>query len=241
MNIHFEVAERQANGQVMTQYNPASGIAEIIYWNVSPEHVPSFVPGTSHVIIRAVDTTVIPSIWKGFMGAASNGLNTLTNKLNSMFNQQQQPVQPGFEQPTNAPKAPFRPTEVHTGVKVIMPRDKVLKLVGAPECYRNGLIIAGGDIVEYSTVSKELTVDLYNMLQVDVTLQKGDIIAYGYFFTVESTIVPSSFSSTPLAAEQTVPTPSPFMSAPKGAPIPGTIRQPGVGTGVGTEINFMKQ
>lgn len=233
MNIHFEVAERQANGQVLTKYNAASGQAEIITWDVSPEHIPTFVPGTSHVIIRAVENTLIPSIWKGFMGAASNGLNSITNKINSMFGQQQQPpVEPGFEQPNNT-RAPFRPTEVHTGVKVIMPRDKVLKLVGAPDCYKNGLIIAGGDIVEYSSVSTELTVSMYNMLSSDITLQKGDIIAFGYFFAAESSMVQS-----PLYKQQTEPVVeqpqqatqvNQFGRAPRPAPIPGS------------GINFNKQ
>lgn len=196
MQIHFEVAEKQADGQVLTQYNPGSGCAEIIHWQTPPENVPSFIPGTSHVIIKAVEPVLVPSIWKGFMGAAGNGISSgldkLTNKINSMFNQQQmQPqVQPGFEQPNQSVnKTPFRPTEVHTGVKVIMPRDKILKLTTSPKLYQNGLFIVGGDIVEYSSISVELSVWVYNMLSTDVTLQCGDEIALGYFLQVESSVV----------------------------------------------------
>lgn len=208
MQMHFEVAEKQANGQVLTQFNTSSGAAEIIHWDVLPEHIPSFIPGTSHVIIRAVENTVIPSIWKGFMGAASNGLSSLTNKINSMFGQQPTQVAPGFEQPSTN-KTPFKPTEVHTGVKVIMPRDKVLRLTGHPDCFKNGIILAGGDIVEYSSLSTELSVFMYNMLSTDVTLQRGDPIAFGYFFQVESSMV-----NTQPKPVQTYATPTPIGRAP---------------------------
>ncbi len=179
----FEIAEKLINGEVQTQYNPSKGVAEIVTWNVIPANIPSFVPGTNYVIFKAAEATMIPSIWKGFMGVANNGLNAITNKINSMFGQASAVV------PEADNYAPFKPVDVHTGVKVVMPKNEALKISASPKCYKNGLVLVSNDIIHSTTTPHEIVFSFYNFLNTDITLQCGDEIAVGTFIKVEGAAV----------------------------------------------------
>lgn len=185
MNRYFEAAEKLSKGDIITRYNNVTGQAEVVKWEVAPENIPVFNPGSSMVFIKAVETVTIPSIWKGFMGVANNGLNAISNKINSMFGSMSAQV----ENTVVDNQSPFKPTEVHTGVKVFMPRNEILRISSTPNCYKNGLVLVGGELVSFSTNPVEITLHFYNMLTTEITLQRGDTIAVAVFEKVESTAI----------------------------------------------------
>lgn len=185
MDHQFMIADRKVNGQFQTTFDNNSGQAVVVGWDIPPENIPRFQPGKCAVTIKAAEATLVPSIWKAFGGAANVGLNSLTNKLNSVFGG----MNPTANEPAPDYQQPFRPIEVHTGIKVIIPRDEILVLSSPQSCFKNGLVLVGNTIIDPDRGNDEITVWVYNILSTDITLQRGDDIAVGYFTKVIGAMV----------------------------------------------------
>lgn len=216
---HFEAAERMENGQVVTRFDQVSGQAVVERWDIKPENMPVFRPGTGYAVIRSAEDVIIPSVWKGFLGVANTGMSSIANKLNSLLGAVPQAGA------INTPdyNKPFKPVEIHTGLKVVMPKNEVLQFVVTTQNASNGLMLVGGQAVTGDRANNEITLLFYNMLSSDITIQVGDELAFGFFTELKGI----ALANTQFVDDtQTVPTPKPMpigTPMPIGAPMPMNI------------------
>lgn len=177
MEHRFLEAERKVNGVVQTTFDSVAGQAVVMGWNIPPENIPKFQPGKCQFILKAAEATVIPSIWKAFGGSVNAGLTSLTSKINGLL---------GGMEPTAGNQSvdfqqSFRPVKVHTGIKINMPRDEIVILSPSANCYKNGIVLIGDTVLDPDMAGSEISLHFYNILSTDVTIQRGDDIAVGYF------------------------------------------------------------
>ena len=162
MEHRFLEAERKVSGVVQTTFDSVAGQAVVMGWNIPPENIPKFQPGKCQFILKAAEVTVIPSIWKAFGGSVNAGLTSLTSKINSLL---------GGMEPTAGNQSvdfqqSFRPGEV---------------LSPSANCYKNGIVLIGDTVLDPDMAGSEISLHFYNILSTDVTIQRGDDIAVGYF------------------------------------------------------------
>lgn len=145
---------------------------------MKPEDTVGIHGETGAFVFMASRDIVIQSIWKGFMGAANSGLNSLTSRLNNIFNQNQTPV----EQPDYA--TPFKPTLIKSALRLQIDNKHYIQLHGISENYQNGIMLLdsqtlfNGDAVE---------IGLYNFLPTDKQIKAGEIIAIGTVHKIRDT------------------------------------------------------
>lgn len=193
MEHKFLEAERKVNGVVQTTFDSVAGQAVVMGWNVPPENIPRFQPGKCQFTLKAAEATLIPSIWKAFGASANAGIGSLANKLTGLMGG----LNASAENPSVDYQKPFRPVEVHTGIKVEMPRDEIIILSPSINCYNNGLIMVGSTVIDPDTASQEIVIYFYNILSTDITLQRGDDIANGYFIRAVGSIYNNNPSMRP--------------------------------------------
>lgn len=87
----------------------------------------------------------------------------------------------------NSDKKGCKPTLVHTGIKVKMPGDEVLRLYNRSSGPMKGLVLANSvgviDADYYSNPKNdgEIMFAFYNFMPYDVTIKRGDAIGQGVF------------------------------------------------------------
>lgn len=162
MDRFFEVAYKMVDGNVMMDKdgNP-------VKWDVKKEYMPSY--GTKYSAgadFYAVEDVVVPSIWKSFLRFETIK-RTLTRSEGEKL---------------------FKPTLVHTGIKVKMLEDEVFTLYNRSSGPQKlGLVLANSagiidaDYYDNESTNGEIMFLYYNFFPFDLHIHKGDKIGQGIF------------------------------------------------------------
>ena len=127
---------------------------------------------TGPIELKTFKYTHIKSMWSGFGGMASAGVNSLTNKLNQLFNTAQTRPE---EQPVDY-KAPFKAIEVDTGLSIELELGEVLQIHTPVNNASKGIVLACGDLM---IDNGQIKLYFYNMTTTDTTINAGETVAIG--------------------------------------------------------------
>lgn len=189
----FEVALKMVDGKVLTKFNEETNSAELVYWDVDADDMPSYATKfAAGADFKCAEDVVIKSIWKqlfktGFFDVIRTAKSALTGLIHTNKDED------SFEKSLNTDdrkniKEIMAPTLVHTGIKAKMEEDDVLYIMNRSSGpSKLGLVLANSigvidaDYYGNKKTDGEIMFSFYNFLPFDVTIKKGDKIGQGVF------------------------------------------------------------
>lgn len=128
---------------------------------------------TGIVELKSVRNQSMKAMWSGFMGVATAGMNSITNRLNSLLNNNQLKSEDKLDTDY---KAPFKAIEIDTGLRIELAPGEVLRVYTPVSNVAKGIVLACGDMI---TESGPIKLYFYNMTATDTILNAGEVIAFG--------------------------------------------------------------
>lgn len=188
MERFFEVATKIVDGKKLTKLNEETGQEEVVKWDVTDECLPAY--KTEHSVgadFCAVEDTVIPSIWSSMASGFVRNGESVAGWLGELIKNGGKSDTSVAEEIKKNNQNAFKPTLVHTGIKVKMPENEVLEIYNRSSGPMKGLVLANSvgiidpDYYNNTKNDGEIMFAFYNFMPFDITIKKGEAIGQGIF------------------------------------------------------------
>lgn len=185
MKRFFEVARKMEDKKIVI--NPDTN--EPVLWDVSDDDMPEYATkNAAGADFKAVNDTVIPSIWRKAGNVLVESGCLATNWVTSMIKHEGLSDMKFTDEMKKVAKKTMAPTIVHTGIKAYMPEDEVLYIYNRSSGPKKlGIILANSvgvidsDYYGNESTDGEIMFAYYNILPFDITITKGTAIGQGVF------------------------------------------------------------
>lgn len=185
MKRFFEVARKVKDGKVVIN----SKTNEPVLWNVPECDMPEYsTRNAAGADFKAVEDTVIPSIWKKIADALVESGCLATNWITRFVKNDGIYDIKFTDEMKKVIKKIMAPTIIHTGIKAYMQDDEVLYIYNRKSGPKklgivmvNSVGVIDSDYYENENTDGEIMFTFYNILPFDVTINKGTVIGQGVF------------------------------------------------------------